>query len=130
MKNNRSTVIDLYLVYNCRPDLSRVIFQFNKVFTITLHNIGVCHFHNFGQSHRVVDSVGRLGVVHNAVHPHGEGVGLTVWKLRENPAFADIVADLVKEAAGEKCPRCWMHSVKADPETGLCPRCAAIVAKL
>ena len=36
----------------------------------------------------------------------------------------------VKEAAGAKCPRCWMHSTKADPETELCPRCAAVVAKL
>ena len=36
----------------------------------------------------------------------------------------------VKEAPGAKCPRCWMHSTKADPETGLCPRCAAVVAKL
>ena len=36
----------------------------------------------------------------------------------------------VKEALGTKCPRCWMHSTKADPETGLCPRCAAVVAKL
>ncbi len=36
----------------------------------------------------------------------------------------------VKEAPGTKCPRCWMHSVNADPETGLCPRCAAVVAKL
>ena len=35
----------------------------------------------------------------------------------------------VKEAAGEKCPRCWKHSTKAD-ENGLCPRCAAVVAKL
>ena len=34
----------------------------------------------------------------------------------------------VKEAPGTKCPRCWMHSTKADPETGLCPRCAAVVA--
>ncbi len=34
----------------------------------------------------------------------------------------------VKEAPGLKCPRCWMHSVEADPETGLCPRCAAVVA--
>lgn len=33
----------------------------------------------------------------------------------------------VTEAAGTKCPRCWMHSVKADPETGLCPRCAAVI---
>ena len=36
----------------------------------------------------------------------------------------------VKEAPGVKCPRCWMHSEDADPETGLCPRCAAEVAKL
>ena len=36
----------------------------------------------------------------------------------------------VKEAPGTKCPRCWMHSVDADPETGLCPRCAAVVAGL
>ena len=36
----------------------------------------------------------------------------------------------VKEASGAKCPRCWMHSVNADPETGLCPRCASVVAKL
>ena len=36
----------------------------------------------------------------------------------------------VKEAPGTKCPRCWMHSTKADAETGLCPRCAAVVAKL
>ena len=36
----------------------------------------------------------------------------------------------VKEAPGIKCPRCWMHSVEADPETGLCPRCAAVVAAM
>ena len=36
----------------------------------------------------------------------------------------------VREAPGVKCPRCWMHSENADPETGLCPRCAAEVAKL
>ncbi len=33
----------------------------------------------------------------------------------------------VLPAAGEKCPRCWMHSVEAD-ENGLCPRCAAVMA--
>ncbi len=33
----------------------------------------------------------------------------------------------VKEAEGTKCPRCWMHSVDADPETGLCPRCKAVL---
>ena len=31
----------------------------------------------------------------------------------------------VRNAPGVKCPRCWMHSEQADPETGLCPRCAA-----
>ena len=36
----------------------------------------------------------------------------------------------VIEAPGTKCPRCWMHSEAADPETGLCPRCASVVAKL
>ena len=33
----------------------------------------------------------------------------------------------VKEAEGTKCPRCWMHSRDADPETGLCPRCKAVL---
>ena len=36
----------------------------------------------------------------------------------------------VVEAPGTKCPRCWKHAESADPETGLCPRCAAVVAKL
>ena len=35
----------------------------------------------------------------------------------------------VSEAKGTKCPRCWMHSLNANAE-GLCPRCAAVVAKL
>ena len=36
----------------------------------------------------------------------------------------------VKEAEGTKCPRCWTISEQADPETGLCPRCARVVAAL
>ena len=35
----------------------------------------------------------------------------------------------VSEAQGTKCPRCWMHSIDANAE-GLCPRCAAVMAKL
>ena len=35
----------------------------------------------------------------------------------------------VSEAKGTKCPRCWMHSTSANAE-GLCPRCAAVIAKL
>ena len=33
----------------------------------------------------------------------------------------------VVEAPGVKCPRCWKHSEQAEPETGLCPRCAAVI---
>ncbi len=35
----------------------------------------------------------------------------------------------VSEAKGEKCPRCWMHSVNANEE-GLCPRCAAVISRM
>ncbi len=35
----------------------------------------------------------------------------------------------VMNAPGEKCPRCWMHSTKANAE-GLCPRCASVMAEL
>ena len=35
----------------------------------------------------------------------------------------------VTEAKGEKCPRCWMHSLNANAE-GLCPRCATVIAKM
>ena len=42
--------------------------------------------------------------------------------------FSDVTIG-VSEAKGEKCPRCWMHSESAD-KNGLCPRCAAVIAKL
>ncbi len=35
----------------------------------------------------------------------------------------------VVEARGEKCPRCWMHSLEAD-ENGLCPRCTAVISSM
>ncbi len=35
----------------------------------------------------------------------------------------------VVEARGEKCPRCWMHSEKANAE-GLCQRCAGVISRL
>ena len=35
----------------------------------------------------------------------------------------------VMEAPGVKCPRCWKHSLASDAD-GLCPRCAAVMAKL
>ncbi len=42
--------------------------------------------------------------------------------------FEDLTIG-VTEAKGTKCPRCWMHSESANDE-GLCPRCAAVIAKL
>jgi isoleucyl-tRNA synthetase len=42
--------------------------------------------------------------------------------------FPDLTI-YVSEAKGEKCPRCWMHSLQANAE-GLCPRCAGVIAKL
>ncbi|MEA4966438.1 MAG: isoleucine--tRNA ligase [Oscillospiraceae bacterium] len=36
----------------------------------------------------------------------------------------------VSEAVGVKCPRCWKLSTEAQAETGLCPRCAAVIASM
>ena len=41
----------------------------------------------------------------------------------------EALAVSVDAAAGEKCPRCWKHSVQADAD-GLCPRCAKVVSFL
>ena len=42
--------------------------------------------------------------------------------------FPDLTIG-VSEANGEKCPRCWMHSLQANSE-GLCPRCAAVISQM
>ena len=39
------------------------------------------------------------------------------------------LAASVENAPGAKCPRCWKHSENAGTDD-LCPRCAAVVAKL
>ncbi|MDO5444137.1 MAG: isoleucine--tRNA ligase [Eubacteriales bacterium] len=44
----------------------------------------------------------------------------------KNPGLKIVVS----EASGVKCPRCWAHSKNADPETGLCPRCARVVSSI
>ncbi len=57
------------------------------------------------------------------------------WEKAEDGATVGNGANLpsltigVTEARGEKCPRCWMHSVDAD-ENGLCKRCASVVSQL
>ena len=43
-------------------------------------------------------------------------------------AYPDVKI-AVREAAGTKCPRCWTITEEADPETGLCPRCARVLAE-
>ena len=53
---------------------------------------------------------------------------LTQGKVVDSAAFPGLTV-AVTEATGTKCPRCWMHSEEANAE-GLCPRCAAVVAKL
>ena len=50
-----------------------------------------------------------------------------IGKSLEAAVTLTVKDQAVKEAPGVKCPRCWMHSVDAQPETGLCPRCAAVV---
>ena len=47
-----------------------------------------------------------------------------------NGAAYPAVKIAVREAAGTKCPRCWTVTEDADPETGLCPRCAKVVAAM
>ncbi len=42
-------------------------------------------------------------------------------------AYPDVKI-AVREATGTKCPRCWTITEEADPETGLCPRCARVLA--
>ncbi|MCQ2406502.1 MAG: isoleucine--tRNA ligase, partial [Oscillospiraceae bacterium] len=39
------------------------------------------------------------------------------------------VAVSCTEAEGEKCPRCWAHTLSPN-EDGLCPRCAAVVKEM
>ena len=66
------------------------------------------------------------------VRPTGHVVDMfqfDFWKSFPVFNLADIFIS-VSEAPGKKCPRCWKHSLQADPETELCPRCAAVVAKL
>ncbi len=49
--------------------------------------------------------------------------------LGNGESYRGLVIE-VSEAAGEKCPRCWKHSTEAQAETGLCPRCAAIISEM
>ncbi len=57
------------------------------------------------------------------------------WEAPEDGALVGTGTNLpnltvgVTDARGEKCPRCWMHSLQANAE-GLCPRCAAVISEM
>ena len=53
----------------------------------------------------------------------GEGEGLP----GEN--FPGVTV-AVKPSEAPKCSRCWTHSELVDPETELCPRCAAVLQNM
>ena len=64
----------------------------------------------------------------------GKRYGWTArFTLSYDCTFYALLSLAVTEAKGGKCERCWMHSTQvgqdADHPT-LCPRCAAVVAKL
>ena len=46
--------------------------------------------------------------------------------VEDSAAFPGLTIE-VCEAAGAKCPRCWMHTLEPNAE-GLCPRCAQVMA--
>jgi len=72
-------------------------------------------------------NLAELFIVSKCLLADGEPDGAAViGKGVKNPGLTVAVT----EAPGTKCPRCWMHTEEADPESGLCPRCAAVVAKL
>ena len=58
-----------------------------------------------------------VGAACEEAHAAGKGVNFPGMTIEVLPA------------PGTKCPRCWMHSEEAD-ENGLCPRCAAVMAKM
>jgi hypothetical protein len=64
---------------------------------------------------------------------HMVGTVICGWQgvkgLSTGAAFPGLEIS-VREAPGTKCPRCWIHSEAADPETGLCPRCAEVLKTL
>ncbi len=48
--------------------------------------------------------------------------------ITENGSNFSGLSISVRKAPGVKCPRCWTFSEEAEPETGLCPRCARVLA--
>ena len=87
--------------------------------------------HASGEASAVLESVrsmnlSELFIVSNCLFSDEDVPGAVVGS---GSAFPGLTVS-VREAEGTKCPRCWIHSEQADPETGLCPRCSRVVASL
>ena len=87
--------------------------------------------HASGEASAVLESVrsmnlSELFIVSNCLFSDEDVPGAVVGS---GSAFPGLTVS-VREAEGAKCPRCWIHSEQADPETGLCPRCSRVVASL
>ena len=87
--------------------------------------------HASGEASSALESVrsmnlSELFIVSNCLFSDEDVPGAVVGS---GSAFPGLTVS-VREAEGTKCPRCWIHSEQADPETGLCPRCSRVVASL
>ena len=87
--------------------------------------------HASGEASSALDSVrsmnlSELFIVSNCLFSDEDVPGAVVGSGSSFPGLTVSV----REAEGTKCPRCWILSEQADPETGLCPRCARVVASL
>ena len=87
--------------------------------------------HASGEASSALESVrsmnlSELFIVSNCLFSDEDVPGAVVGS---GSAFPGLTVS-VREAEGAKCPRCWIHSEQADPETGLCPRCSRVVASL
>ena len=86
--------------------------------TLYLSDEGRKSFEAMGQH-----DLAAICIVSKVTVAEGEGQGLA----GEN--FPGVTV-AVEPSQAPKCSRCWAHSEEVDPETELCPRCAAVLKKI
>ena len=97
---------------------------------MTLNLRGILRLHRGIQCAEICKAASsqRIGICFQRFLVHKQhiftSIDLSVCAHGEN--FSGMLIE-VRNAEGVKCPRCWMHSTKANAD-GLCPRCAAVVA--
>ena len=90
-----------------------------------------------GAEYELTADPARIAAADKVILP-GVGNAAKAMESLQERGLCEVIRNLrvpalgisVIEAPGAKCPRCWKQTVEADAETGLCPRCAAVVAKL